>query len=382
MAESFAAEAGLDWAFCDTDSMAFAKPDEMPSDEFFAKAKAVSDLFDQLNPYEKPGPLLKIEDANFGIGEAKQLRPLYAFCISSKRYVLFNVAGDGTPIIRKASAHGLGHLRAPYGPDDAPASIPAPSVKLDEIGIERWHYDLWCQIVKAALAGHSAEVDLEYHPALPLPAMSRYGATTPQILRWLKGYNDGRDYRAQVKPFGFLSAFQARRNLQAVEGDLRSSQRINRLAKPIAPFSKDPREAASEAFDRETGVPIDMALLKSYASALAQYHLSPEAKFRNGDYLDSGRTERRRVRVTSVNHIGKEANNLEKQFFLGVEEGEQIEYGGAADAALEMRIRNLCEKVGEREVARRASTSRMSLRKARRDFKSVSPRTKQRLSRL
>ena len=148
-------------------------------------------------------------------------------------------------------------------------------------------------------------------------------------------------------------------------------RRISRTAKPIAPFSKDPREAASGAFDRETGAQIDTSDLKNYASALAQYHLSPEAKFQNGDYLDSGRTERRRVRVNGVNHIGKEANNLEKQFFLGIEENDQIEYGGVLGEALNERLHALCEKFGEREIAKRAGISRMSLRKARKGVKKI-----------
>ena len=38
------------------------------------------------------------------------LEPLYCYTISSKRYVLFNLDAKGRPILRKASAHGLGHL--------------------------------------------------------------------------------------------------------------------------------------------------------------------------------------------------------------------------------------------------------------------------------
>ena len=61
----------------------------------------------------------------------------YGFAVSDKRYVLFNLH-DGRPVIRKASAHGLGHLRAPYGPNDAPSDIPAPDLDLRDIGVERW----------------------------------------------------------------------------------------------------------------------------------------------------------------------------------------------------------------------------------------------------
>jgi hypothetical protein len=55
---------------------------------------------------------------------------------------------------------------APYAEADAPASIPAPAVPLAEIGVERWQYDLWHQIVSAAIAGHPNQPDLDFHPAL------------------------------------------------------------------------------------------------------------------------------------------------------------------------------------------------------------------------
>lgn len=379
MAETLAAKAGLDWAFCDTDSMAFTKPDEIPSEDFLQKAQSVARAFDELNPYAKRGPLLKIEEANFDLSNPGELQPLYAFCVSSKRYVLFNLAEDGSPVIRKGSAHGLGHLRAPYGATDAPKLIPAPSLPLEKIGIERWHYDLWFQIIKAASSGHAAEVDLTYHSCLSLPAMSRYAATTPEILGWMKGYNAGKDHRTQVKPFGFLSAFQGRQDMQAAVGSGRFKQRMGRTPKPIAPFSKDPRSAGGKAFDRDTGVCIDLELLKSYALALAQYHLSPETKFRYGNFTNEGRTERRLVRVVGISHIGKEASNLEKRFFLGTTDGDKIEYDNLFDASLASRLDERCKRLGERAVARLTRVSRTSVRKARTDPRSVTARIRRSL---
>jgi hypothetical protein len=52
---------------------------------------------------------------------------------------------------------------------------------LSEIGAERWQYDLWFQIIRADLDGHPEQVDLTYHPAPQLPAMSRYAVTTPAL---------------------------------------------------------------------------------------------------------------------------------------------------------------------------------------------------------
>ena len=81
--------------------------------------------------------MLKLEDANFSLDGAR-LEPLYFLAVSAKRYVLFNLDHAGKPVIRKASAHGLGHLMAPYTETDAPATIPPPAVSLAEIGVERW----------------------------------------------------------------------------------------------------------------------------------------------------------------------------------------------------------------------------------------------------
>ena len=190
IAECLCFEKGLDWAFCDTDSLAIAKPDNMDQSEFFERAQSICSWFSGLNPYEKKGPIFKIEDANFRLesdDENSQLEPLYSYCISAKRYALFNISQSGEIIIRKASAHGLGQYLPPYEAEDAPNSIPAPSIKLDDIGVERWHYDLWHQIIRAALDGHPNEVDLSYHDALKQPAVSRYGATTPALLKWFAG---------------------------------------------------------------------------------------------------------------------------------------------------------------------------------------------------
>jgi hypothetical protein len=62
-----------------------------------------------------------------------------------------------------------------------------PSVALDKIGVDRWHYDLWHEIIRAALEGRPDEVDLSYHEGLNRAAASRYGATTPARLQWLVG---------------------------------------------------------------------------------------------------------------------------------------------------------------------------------------------------
>jgi hypothetical protein len=50
--------------------------------------------------------------------------------------------------------------------------------------------------------------------------------------------------------------------------------------------------------------------LKTYQEAFAQYHLSCEGKFANGEFRDSGRSKRRHVVATELVLIGKEANRI------------------------------------------------------------------------
>jgi hypothetical protein len=81
-------DAGLDWAFCDTDSMAIAKPKDMAQDDFYKRARSVQEWFTPLNPYSKnKSPLLKIEDYNYSVDHKGELQPLYCYAVSSKRII-------------------------------------------------------------------------------------------------------------------------------------------------------------------------------------------------------------------------------------------------------------------------------------------------------
>jgi hypothetical protein len=373
IAESLCFEKGLDWAFCDTDSMAIVKPDGMDQAEFYERAQSVCDWFSPLNPYEKKGSIFKIEDTNFPISESadrSKFEPLYCYCISAKRYALFNLGKSGEIIVRKASAHGLGQYLRPYEADDAPKSISVPSVPLEKIRVDRWQYDLWHEIIRAELEGHPDQVDLSYHPGLSRPAASRYGATTPALLDWFKRFNRERAYEDQVRPFNFLNSFHARWEFDSPDADQlaiskRGRPRKQSLIKPVGPFDEDMRKAAQFAFDRETGNSVEADRLMTYTEALTQYHLRPESKFLNGDFCDRGRTERRHVVATQILHIGKEANRWEEQYFLGEDEEAEIEYGVAeSESLLDAKIRTLCEELGERAAAERAGVSRTALRRA------------------
>lgn len=315
LAEKKTLDAGLDWAFCDTDSLAIMRSEGISRKQFHKRARSVVDWFAPLNPYRKAGSILKVEDLNRGIGSRRR-QSLYCYAISSKRYALFNLTEDNRPVLRKASAHGLGHLIDPYSDAEAPPEIPVPRVPLTKIGVHRWQYDFWYKIIEAALCDRPDTMLLNWHPALRAPAAMRYTASSPQLLSWLKFWNTGKPYEEQIRPFGFLLAFTPRTGVFAplvdtpVEQATRGRPPRTDTLTPIAPYETNPKLALSKVFDRITGKPIHPDQLKTYAEMLAQYHLSSELKFDNGEFPNRGRTERRHVIATGFVLIGKEANRI------------------------------------------------------------------------
>ncbi|MBX7200247.1 MAG: hypothetical protein K1X51_12835, partial [Rhodospirillaceae bacterium] len=217
-----------------------------------------------------------------------------------------------------ASAHGLGHLMAPYGDDEALPGLAAPAIPLSAMGVKRWQHDLWTKIIEAALAGKPNQVPMDWHPAFQKSAVSRYGATSPKLLAWMDKWNEGRNYKDQVRPFGFLVSLMPRTGPFAEMADQDVADpskrgRPNKQSKPrpIAPFDRDHDRAAQQAFDRVTGESVGRRALKNYAEALAQFHLSAEDKFENGDFFDVGATGRRQIFATIIKLIGKEANRVD-----------------------------------------------------------------------
>ena len=132
LAETLAEDEGLSWAFCDTDSHGPGLPaGDAPKPSSPSVSSGCEAGLSQLNPYRSGDELFKLEDA-----ELRPRRPrragalLYASRSPTSATCCSTSAADGQPVLRKASAHGLGYLQAPYPAEKAPAEIPAPRVPL------------------------------------------------------------------------------------------------------------------------------------------------------------------------------------------------------------------------------------------------------------
>ena len=131
----------------------------------------------------------------------------------------------------------------------------AESVLLADIGVERWQYDFWYQIIMADLEDHPDQVDLSPLPNLDIPAASRYSAASVPLLHWFDKFNEGKTWREQVKAFNFLLAFHVSKhqfNEAIANGDIDDSFLDDDLPTGIAPYDDDLKRAASKCFDRRT----------------------------------------------------------------------------------------------------------------------------------
>ena len=347
-------DAGLDWAFCDTDSMAFAAPRKMPLSTFEKRVRKVCTWFDRLNPFAQAGSILEFEDQNFSRDASRrsELEPLYCAAVSAKRYALFNLDAAGEPIIRKASAHGLGHLLAPYDDKDNPG--------VRDSGVLLWQEDLWKAIIKSIRSPNPNELPLDWREELKHPGVSQYTAATPDRLAWFTDFNRDQPYAKRVKPFNFLLEFYARRpDEMARLGLLRTSDDTKRQPKPVSPYSRNPYEMLPRIRDRATREPVGQEWLRTYAEALRAYHLHPEAKFLDGDYLDRGPTRRRPVLVQTIEDIGKEADKWDDEEPLSADNEFTVSYGVSEPdrAAMVAVVRS----VSKRKLARAAKVSTRSI---------------------
>jgi len=320
-AERNTTNAGLDWAFCDTDSLSIANTAGLTEGEFIRRVERVRAWFAPLNPYAAKGSILQLEKYNFPEdrpSDPDALRSLSCLAISAKRYVLFDRGSDGRPVIRKGSAHGLGHLLPPH-PDPDPSRV-------GRIGVHLWQENLWCEIIRAHDEGRPDRPDFTKLAGLGEPAATRYAVTNQTMLAWFKGYNGLVPEIDRVRPFNFLLTFQPKSKVEMIANDAAEALARwgRRQLKPASRYSSDTTKDRPDVFDRASGEAIPWEWLKTYGRALVRHHLHSENKFLGGEDNARGVLQRRRVHVLAAMAIGKETDNLEEREALGEDDDEPL----------------------------------------------------------
>ncbi len=194
IAERLAADRGLSYGFCDTDSMAFSRPPGVDRETFHELTSGIIEWFTPLSPYREPGSILQREKINRWNGEVE---PLYFLGISPKRYVLYNRLTEGRYRIRKFSAHGTGTWDQP-GEYQSRVGIPEPAGDVYKLGGARWLYDLWYEAIESIEAGETVHVPATDYPPLNMPAMGRATITTWNLYQQYQSI-DG------MRPFNFIT---------------------------------------------------------------------------------------------------------------------------------------------------------------------------------
>lgn len=205
IAEKLGLDRSIEHAFCDTDSFAYAKPDDMHEEEFYTKVMECIHWFKPLSPYASSDEIFELEDVNFLNGE---LTKLYALCVSAKRYVLYNKLSNGTYLIRKMSEHGL-----PYYLTDFEIALPDDIVDIerDELDKRKYkpeRYCLWYRAIQQIEQGNYPTVVKELWSNQL--AIEQTTITTPKQYQYF-------NYIPDVRPFSFFvvtpkSRFKHRRD--------------------------------------------------------------------------------------------------------------------------------------------------------------------------
>jgi hypothetical protein len=280
----------------------------------WAQVRKIVKLFESLNPYDRaavPHSILKIEDDNFD-PNTKEQRQLWCIAISAKRYTLFLRDRDGEPtLLRKGvnngegedgwSQHGLGHLLNPADPESDDRS---------------WIAAAWLGIVRRSLSLEAKPV-----PFAKCVAVGQITVSSPEVLKPLASFNNGKSYAQQIKPFNFILSCHVAPFGRPVGVD---PERFHL----IAPYESDPRKWERLPWlDQYSGLRYristtleptrQIARVKSYGDVLEEYEFHEEAKCADASGEPCGKQSigllsRRHVRIKKLHFIGKESNKLEE----------------------------------------------------------------------
>jgi hypothetical protein len=415
--EKLVYDVGGNWMFGDTDSMALITTatgglipcpggDHTTADGQKAvkalsrvEVKRIRDTMNRLNPYDmsKVPELLKDETE-----DSNRSGQVYGFAISAKRYCLFFYDEDGRAVIpadlfnedgtfkQAATIDGKSNGKSAYmqhglGLYLNPADL---NWEMQPKGLDNGH---WMREVWQWILDRAHGLDPEYPSWVGRPALTRYAVTNPAYLRCFNGWNDGKGYPERVNPFNFLltasevgsgGRYYTEEEHETGEMDAQRQRKPRRL---IAPYSRNPDEWVNGAWydlRKPDAPPVHITtteltlngdldgdgrvLIKDHQAVLDEYehHVEIKSAMPNGvpcGKYYSGVLARRVVRVSEIQHIGKEANRLEEVDvgLIGIEDDVLITYN-RADREL---VRAAYEGASDREIARLVTKESDTLRR-------------------
>ena len=129
LSERLSLDRGLNWAFCDTDSMAFANTTNLPFEEFDGRVKSICGWFTPLNPYERepdkePVSILEI-NKNFSKEKGRKgpaWSPVTASRSPPSAMPFFNLDGTASRSFAKRQPMVSVTTPAPYGDEEEAAT--------------------------------------------------------------------------------------------------------------------------------------------------------------------------------------------------------------------------------------------------------------------
>ncbi|MGO9644027.1 MAG: hypothetical protein ACLPY5_04700 [Candidatus Bathyarchaeia archaeon] len=236
MAETWLQQHDAYYTFCDTDSMG-VRP-------FYWQK--LQKYFEPLNPMPEESEFLKLEDENYD--EDGNLRDLWFFGISAKRYVLYVIDQHGESVPVKWSSHGLGHLMHNKSND--------------------WEKELWTNILKYAYGKITKQQLLDMYRTEYVVA--KLQITTSNLLSRVKAINEGKPYSQQIKPFNFVSVGSPTMNSR--KGPIIPLTHFTRPE--LAPFQPFTDTRIGKLYNEMTE-----AYWKKLDRAIEEYIDHPESKF-------------------------------------------------------------------------------------------------------
>ena len=316
MGQALGKERGIQYAFCDTDSLCFAKPDELNREAFQQHVAEICDWFQALSPFSDGELFLKIEDQNYR-PKTGELRPLYCVAVSAKRYALYNVmagqderapgssANLGRYHIRKFSAHGLPDITEPK--DYKPVAPDPIDDEWEREGCRRYQYDLWRAAIDALERGER-EIEIAL-PGLDVPQLQQVTVGTPHTAREVSAIPN-------LRPFSFFTALPELQKVKFIampHGTERDAAMALTKTRFYTAFTKSFADTGNIyrllSVEGHTSDPVPKTLpFTTINERLAGYFQHPE--YTAWPSSGVGPLNRRPVLVTQQVYIGKESNQL------------------------------------------------------------------------